>query len=135
MKKQAFEQWMACPLICNSDQAKCGSLSSGLASQFSMSHDQHPTLVAAAMDVLSHHKHDNCESKWCKKKENTRKEDNVVLMIANSETSFAQSSKDEICCCCRERGHASLDCLKRDTILRSKWAIQKAEQHMQADQG
>jgi hypothetical protein len=36
MKDGAFDRWMAYLLICNSDQAKYGSLSNGLVSQFSM---------------------------------------------------------------------------------------------------
>jgi hypothetical protein len=36
MKDRAFDKWMAYLPICNSDQAKYGSLSNGLVSQFSM---------------------------------------------------------------------------------------------------
>ena len=58
------------------------------------------------------------------------------MTIANSETSFAQSSKDTTCCCCGEKGHVSSDCPKKDATPKSKWAIQKVEEHMQeADHG
>ena len=63
MKKSAFERWTAHLPIRNSDQAKYGSLMSGLISQYSMDHDQYPKTVTAATDVLSSHRHDN-RKKW-----------------------------------------------------------------------
>ena len=55
MKKKAFEKWMAYLIICNSDQAKYGSITNGLSLQFSMGHNQWPTTITAATDILSNH--------------------------------------------------------------------------------
>ena len=63
MKDEAFERWCACLLVCNADQAKCGSLIRGLVSQFSMGNDQCPAAIVAAADVLSNHWFDNCKTK------------------------------------------------------------------------
>ena len=59
IKKDAFKRWSTYLLIQNSDQAKYGSLMSGLISQYSMDHNQYPKTITTAMDILSNHKHDN----------------------------------------------------------------------------
>ena len=63
MKKDAFGKWIAFLLIRNSNQAKYGSLKSGLISQYSMGHDQYPKTIMAATDILLNHRHNNCK-KW-----------------------------------------------------------------------
>jgi hypothetical protein len=40
MKTEAHEKWMACLLICGSDQTEYGSLLKGFISQFSLGNDQ-----------------------------------------------------------------------------------------------
>ena len=47
MKNESHEKWMAHPLLCNSDQAKCGSLLTRLTLQFSME-NQCPKQVRSA---------------------------------------------------------------------------------------
>jgi hypothetical protein len=59
MKDGAFNRWMAYLLIRNSDQAKYGSLSNGLVSQFSMQNNQYPKTCTTATDILSNHRFDN----------------------------------------------------------------------------
>jgi hypothetical protein len=59
MKDRAFNRWMAYSLIRNSDQAKNGSLSNGLVSQFSMQNNQYPKTCTTATDILSNHRFDN----------------------------------------------------------------------------
>ncbi len=59
MKDGAFDRWMAYLLIRNSDQAKYGSLSNGLVSQFSMQNNQYPKTCTTATDILSNHRFDN----------------------------------------------------------------------------
>ena len=59
MKNEALEKWMACLLIRNSDQSKCGFLLNGLVSQFSMENNQHPKNITNATDIMSNHKHDH----------------------------------------------------------------------------
>ena len=54
---------MAYMMIMNSDQAKYGSLSNGMVSQFSMNNNQYPVDIRQAMDILSNRKHDNQKGK------------------------------------------------------------------------
>ena len=56
MKYGAFDRWMAYLLIRNSDQAKYGSLSNGLMSQFSMQNNQYPKTCTTATYILSNHR-------------------------------------------------------------------------------
>jgi hypothetical protein len=69
--KGAYDRWMAYLLIRNSDQAKYGSFSLGLVSQFSMQNNQYPKTCTTATDVLSNHRFDNRgnsnKKKWSNK--------------------------------------------------------------------
>ena len=62
MKDGAFDRWIAYLLINNSRQAKYGSLSNGLVSQFSMKNNQYPKTCTTATDILSNHRFDNREN-------------------------------------------------------------------------
>jgi hypothetical protein len=105
VKDGAFEKWMACLLIRNSDQSKCGSLLNGLASQFSMENNQHPKTIASARCILSNHKHDrraNQGNHQQKKSWHTnKKEDGDASSVTSSKTSFTQGGKDQIRCLLR----------------------------------
>ena len=56
MKDDSFEQWCAFMLIRNANSSKYGSLVTGMVSQFSMNHNQYPTTIKGATDILVNHK-------------------------------------------------------------------------------
>jgi hypothetical protein len=75
MKDEAFDRWMAYLLIRNSNQAKYGSLSNGLVSQFSIQNNQYPKTCTTATDILSNHRFDNRGNSSKKKWNNRLKKD------------------------------------------------------------
>jgi hypothetical protein len=75
MKDEAFDRWMAYLLIRNSNQAKYGSLSNGLVSQFSIQNNQYPKTCTTATDILSNHRFDNRGDSSKKKWNNRPKKD------------------------------------------------------------
>jgi hypothetical protein len=99
----------------NSDQAKYGSLSNRLVSQFSMQNNQYPKTCTTATDILSNHRFDN-RGNLSKKKWNNRpkkdKDENSSGKTTNktNATSFAQGGKDKTCYCCGKAGHLSPEC-------------------------
>jgi hypothetical protein len=130
MKDGAFDRWMAYLLIHNTDQAKYGSLSNGLVSQFSMQNNQYPKTCTTATDILSNHRFDNRNS--TKKKWNNRpkrdEEENSSGKTTNetNATSFAQGGKDKTCYCCGKTEHLSPECPDKNTIKKENWHINKA---------
>jgi hypothetical protein len=136
MKDGAFNRWMAYLLIRNSDQAKYGSLSNGLVSQFSMQNNQYPKTCTTATDILSNHRFDN-RGNSTKKKWNNRpkkdKDENSAGKTTNdtNATSFAQGGKDKTCYCCGKAGHLSPEYPDKNTIKKENWHINKATQYYQ----
>jgi hypothetical protein len=136
MKHGAFDRWMAYLLIRNSDQAKYGSLSNGLVSQFSMQNNQYPKTCTTATDILSNHRFDNRGNSNKKKWSNKPKKDedeNSSKKTPNetNATSFAQGGKDKTCYCCGKIGHLSPECPEKNTIKKEDWHIRKATQYYQ----
>jgi hypothetical protein len=136
MKDGAFGRWMAYLLIRNSDQAKYGSLSNGLASQFSMQNNQYPKTCTTATDILSNHRFDN-RGNLTKKKWNNRpkkdEDENFSGKTTNeiNATSFAQGGKDKTCYCCGKTGHLSPECPDKNIIKKENWHMNKATQYYQ----
>jgi hypothetical protein len=64
MKKEAYEQWCAFLILCNSNQAKYGEVLHDLASQYSLDNDQYPHKPTKAIDCLSNHRHEKCWQAW-----------------------------------------------------------------------
>ena len=58
-KENIFKQFLAYLYLENSDQAKYGSILSGLITQQSLKNDQYPKTITEANNVLSNHKFDN----------------------------------------------------------------------------
>ncbi|KAL7573431.1 hypothetical protein ACA910_013750 [Epithemia clementina (nom. ined.)] len=133
LKDQSFERFMAFMIMRNSDQAKYRSLTNGLVSQYSMENDQYPKTITAATDILANHRHDNFK----KRSEHGKSKEQEELdnkNTATNETSFAQSGETK-CYCCGKKGHKSPQCPKKDSIPKSEWAIKKAEQLLQTEDG
>jgi hypothetical protein len=61
-KKNVFEQVLAYLYLENSDQAKYGSILSGLITQQSLKNDQYSRTITEANNMLSNHKFDNLKS-------------------------------------------------------------------------
>ena len=135
LKEQAFSKWMAYLLLKNSDYKKYGTLMNGLKEQFAMQHDQYPTSVLAATDILNSHKHDNWKSRFNKSDDNknSKKHDNEPQGEEGKEKSFAQDKKGDgkggICYCCGKAGHWSNQCTEQEKP-KNKWAIRKFEKMM-----
>jgi hypothetical protein len=136
MKDGAFNRWMAYLLIRNSDQAKYGSLSNGLASQFSMQNNQYPKKCTTATDILSNHRFDNrgnsSEKKWNNRPKKHEDENSSGKKTNETNaTSFAQGGKDKTCYCCGKTGHLSPECRDKNTIKKENWHINKATHYYQ----
>jgi hypothetical protein len=121
MKHGALNRWMAYLLLRNSDQAKYGSLSNELVSQFSMQNNQYPKACTTATDILSNHRFDNRGNSTKKKWNNITKkneDENASGKTTNetNATSFAQGGKDKTCYCCGKAGHLSPECQDKNTI-------------------
>ena len=133
LKDGAFDRWMAYLLIRNSDQAKYGSLSNGLVSQFSMQNNQYPKTCMTATDILSNHRLDNKgnynKKKWSKSKKDEDENTSTKTTSETTETSFAQGGKDKTCYCCGQKGHMSPECPNKNSIKKEDWAIKKARQY------
>jgi antitoxin (DNA-binding transcriptional repressor) of toxin-antitoxin stability system len=131
MKDGAFDRWMAYLLIRNSNQAKYGSSSNRLVSQFSMQNKQYPKTCTTATDILSNHRFDNRGNSTKKKWNNRPKkdEDESSLVKTTNETnatSFAQGGKDKTCYCCGKTGHLSPECPDKNIIKKENWHMNKA---------
>ena len=119
-------------MLKNSDQAKYGSLLTGLVSQYSMGHNQYPKTIIAATDVLSNHRHDNRNKNKFQNQKNNK--NTSQEKTGNNKTSFAQKgnqNKNVVCCCCGKSGHKAPECPEVGTRPKSEWAIRKAELHLQ----
>jgi hypothetical protein len=138
MKDGAFDRWMAYLLIRNSDQAKYGSLSTGLVSQFSMQNNQYPKTCTTAADILSNHRFDNRGNSSKKKWNNRPKKDEDENSSGKKPTKLMQQvsrkaarAKDKTFYCCGKAGHLSPECPDKNTIKKENWHINKATQYYQ----
>ena len=109
-QSKAFQTFMTCTHLENSDKAKCGTLMSGLSTQQSLGNDQHPTKLSDATEVLSNHRFDDAgetpktnNQKDDKGKSSSKEEKEESLML-----SFAQMEGK--CHCCGKQAHKSPQC-------------------------
>ena len=131
MKEAAFDEKCAILFICNSDQAKYGSVLKGLQSQFSLGNDQFPRTLAAAVDVLSNHRFDPRYQENLKKQRERQAREREE---ARAGTSFAQrngGSGTFVCYCCGQQGHSSNTCPDKDRIPKPQWWIKQQLQAWQ----
>ena len=135
MKDEAFDKWMAYLLLKNSDQTKYGGLINGLTLQYVMGHKQYPADVTAVTDVLSNYKWDPSYKEKLEKlkKQKTKSkrddDDTISTLSMNTKTSFAQG--ELTCYCCGKKGHIAQKCLKKNTIPKNEWVINKARVYLQ----
>jgi hypothetical protein len=92
-------------LICNSDQAKYGSLSNRLVSKVSMQNNQYPKTCTAATDILSNCRFDNRgdlnKKEWSNKTRKDEEANNSSKTTSKTtETRTTQGRKAKICYCC-----------------------------------
>ncbi len=137
LKDEAFDCWMAYLLIKNADQAKYGSLTTGLSSQFSLENNQYPKKITMATDILANHKHDNFKSKNNKNNKNKnlkeKSNENDNEEAPKNEKSFAQDDKI-VCYICGEPGHKVPKCKKKNKNPKELWFMNRAQQHYMCDQ-
>jgi hypothetical protein len=132
MKKEGYNKWMGYLLLLGSDRTKYGSVLTNMASQYSLRNNQYPEDVSMATDVLANHRFD---ATYRVKKNNDSKRSDSSTSTITTESSFAQKKKmqNKTCYCCGKNGHISPECPDKDKIPRERWAIKRAEQHMQAE--
>ena len=91
--------------------------------------------VTAATDVLSNYKWDpgykeKLEKLKKQKSKSKSNDDDIISTLSTStETSFAQG--ELTCYCCGKKGHIAPKCLKKNTIPKNEWAINKARVYLQ----
>ena len=134
MKQEAYDAWVAYLFIRGSDQAKYGSLTRSLISQYSLGNDQYPKTLQAAGDVLSSHRMD--QRHFDNQRKNRDQQHNGgpgKQQDGNTPppaTSFAQ--QDGIWChVCGKKGHKKPQCPDINNIPRNQWAINKAHSNLQ----
>ena len=116
----------------NSDQAKYGTVTAGLTSQFSLGQDQYPKTIQITMDVLTNHRFDPKYNENKKRKQESPKKETPEEEESKT-ASFAQQGKKPICYCCGKEGHYSDQCEQRDKIPRERWHANKAMSNYQED--
>ena len=103
----------------NSDSSKYGSLMEGFVTQYSLGHNQYPTTMSGATDVLSQHKYDERYYEKQKVKRNKPNEKSDKTNKTENRTkseSHNQDTKMLVCYCCGKPGHSSDNCTKRNDI-------------------
>ena len=143
IKDAAFDKWMSCLCMRNSDQDKHGTLLKGFRSQCSLGNNQHPATMTGAGDALTNHAWDEAHNKKkknqreqqkAKKEERSDQNKNEEKQDEKTESSFRQQDGKLICCCCGKEGHACKQCKDKDKIPRNQWAMHKGVQMSQGEQ-
>ena len=63
MKEGSYKAFIAYLVLSNSDQAKYGSLTQNLQTQYSLNNNMYPKDTVILIDVMSNHRHDNYKEK------------------------------------------------------------------------
>ena len=129
-QEEAYKHFTAFVFLTNTDQAKYGSLVTGLSTQQSLGNDQYPKSMIEAANVLSNHRFDNAGNGKGKDKseKETRQQPSDETNEGNDTPltlSFAQALQGR-CYCCGEAGHIATNCPERNKP-KSEWAINKAK--------
>jgi hypothetical protein len=134
MKKQIYGQWMAYLVLRGCDQLEYGSLTRGLASQFSLGQDQYPKTIQAALDVLPNHRMNKTyyDNQLKRNRDGSDKEQPASNSNEDAKaSSFVRQGQEMACCCCGKKGHLSPDCEKKDIIPLEQWHVTHAMQNLQ----
>ena len=134
--EECYQQFLAFIFLEQSDQAKYGTLLTGLNTQHSLQNDQYPKTMSQATNVLSNHKHDNASSRRERqRKSNDNKSDSGGDKDDEKDEamplSFAQIEGK--CYCCGKPGHKSPECRHKDKP-KPEWWINKRQQHLKPQQ-
>ena len=108
LQNQAFEQLLAYIYLENADQAKYGSILSGLDTQNSLGNDQYPKTVSEANSVLSNHQFDTNKSLTKTTNKHSGEQTKQEPEQEKINLSFAQLEGK--CYCCGKAGHKSPQC-------------------------
>jgi len=108
LQDQAFEQLLAYIYLENADQAKYGSILSGLDTQNSLGNDQYPKTVSEANSVLSNHRFNTNKSLIKTTNKNSGEQSKRDPEQDKINLSFAQLVGK--CYCCGKAGHRSPEC-------------------------
>ena len=108
LQDQAFEQLLAYIYLENADQAKHGSILSGLDTQNSLGNDRYPKTVSEANSVLSNHRFDTNKSQINTTNKNSGEQSKQDPEQDKINLPFAQLVGK--CYCCGKAGHRSPEC-------------------------
>ena len=129
---ECYQQFLAYIFLEQADQAKYGSLLSGLSTQHSLQNDQYPRTMSQASNVLSNHKHDEA-SKRRNRNDRDNKNDTTNEEDKEQEMPLSFAQIEGRCYCCGSKDHKSPQCPHKSKA-KPEWWINKAQQHLQKQQ-
>ena len=136
LKEEAYEKFIACVLLRNSDQAKYGTLNQRLIQSYSLNDNQYPISYNDALHVLTQHRFDPAFYDRQKKNRQRNTNNNQQDRSDNDgsgRTSFAQMRPGDMCFCCGSRNHKSPQCPDKNK-RREDWWDRKTLARMSAAQ-
>jgi hypothetical protein len=98
----------------------------------SLTTNQYPKDVMAAVDILTNHKFDKKEPKNNNQRNRNRNNDDTASMITTQSSFNQEALKKATCFCCSKKGHYSNKCPEKDKCSKDEWAVKKAMMHAQA---
>jgi hypothetical protein len=112
LQNQAFEQFLAYIYLESANQAKYGSILSGLDTQNSLGNEQYTKTVSEANSVLSNHRFDTNKSSTKATNKHLGEQAKQEPEQEKINLSFAQLKGK--CYCCGKAGHKSPQCQFKD---------------------
>lgn len=127
-QKVQFNRYLAVLYLENADQAKYGSILSGLSTQLTLKNDQYPKTITEANDVLSNHRFDTTPSpkKPAVKQPKDNKQSDDKSKEKEDELNLSFAQMEGRCYCCGKPGHMSTQCRHKNRP-KEEWAMNKAQ--------